>query len=105
MSKFTPGEWTVEKERANDGDVIVSDRNGRRSVCAVHNWADGNTEAKARLIAAAPQLLEAVKLAKAEIRYYPGEENKEGDALVDVAYNACEQAISAAEGEEAQSDE
>lgn len=43
------------------------------------------------------KLLEAAELAKAELRYYPGEENKEGDALVDAAYSALQQAIAKAE--------
>ena len=44
------------------------------------------------------ELLQAAKLAKAELRYYPGETNKEGDALVDAAYSALEQAIAKVEG-------
>ncbi len=39
------------------------------------------------------ELLKASKLAKAELRYFPGETNKEGDALVDAAWNALDKAI------------
>ena len=43
------------------------------------------------------ELLEACKKAMKELRYHPGNSNLEDDALTDVAYNLCKQAISKAE--------
>ena len=52
MSKHTPGPWKVERR-----SVLIP--------IAPYEWAEayGGTEANARLIAAAPELLEACKVA------------------------------------------
>lgn len=60
MSKHTPGPWV-------DGgyDVEASDRT---LVCSMSGWRGPQaTKANARLIAAAPELLEALKLADAAL--------------------------------------
>jgi hypothetical protein len=57
-ANFTPGPWIVNTWTT--GRRTIEALNGL-VICEVHNTHDGN-EAHARLIAAAPQLLEALKL-------------------------------------------
>ena len=47
----------------------------------------------AELKAEKADLLKALKACMKELRYYPGEENLEGDTLIDKAYNLGENAI------------
>jgi hypothetical protein len=65
----TPGPWTIEQESGNEGEaeVIVSDK---RTICwTADTWSDAEGEASiteedranGRLIAAAPELLAALK--------------------------------------------
>lgn len=62
MSEFTAGPWRYEEEFPGSGYVVAS----RCNIAVAENvWgADVNSikEANARLIAAAPELLEATKL-------------------------------------------
>ena len=53
-----------------------------------------------KLTAALTELLEAAKQAKGQLRYYPGDSNKDGDAEVDAAYSRLEAAIANAERSE-----
>lgn len=105
--KHTPGPWDYDRQLADNGDKSTEmiGRGGHinEAVCIIphDDITDAGYEevkANARLIAAAPELLEALKLCKAELRYYPGDTNKEGDALIDNAYNAAEAAIAKATG-------
>jgi hypothetical protein len=76
MTEHTPGPWIAFHVHPNPtvcingldggfiGEVFEMDRQGRRGVNDV-------VKANARLIAAAPELLEALKLALDEI-HYPG---------------------------------
>lgn len=56
MSKHTPGPWTVARNTDDGLDIISSDE-----VTYVEVALDVRTEADARLIAAAPDLLKALK--------------------------------------------
>jgi len=59
MTQHTPGPWRVE-----DGSTVYGSRAGKTDkfeVCDCKGYA-GEREANARLIAAAPDLLEAVRL-------------------------------------------
>lgn len=49
---------------------------------------------------ATPDLLAALKLCMAELRYYPGETNRDGDQLIDAAMMAAGKAIAKAEGKQ-----
>lgn len=65
MSKHTPGPWTHEGQ----GDITGIEDNGFGrgpvDVCSVYlRTVEGRHEANARLIAAAPDLLEALKQAR-----------------------------------------
>ena len=64
MSKHTKGPWKVGKPREciRDGNLMYGII-GPETVTDYEDW--GFTEANARLIAAAPDLLEALKLADA----------------------------------------
>lgn len=61
MSNFTPGPWSVGATDPDTAEIeIVSE--GRPYVClALPGAVDGRTEANARLIAAAPDLREALQ--------------------------------------------
>lgn len=60
MSDYTKGPWSVDSE--DSGDAIVTSES-RPFVATVHFGAiPGMTEANARLIAAAPELLEVLQL-------------------------------------------
>ena len=73
MSKHTPGPYKADTVSADTGDIGVSALDGRIVVASVHNGAsaisllrDGTAEtqwANARLIAAAPEMLEALTVA------------------------------------------
>ena len=58
MSQHTPGPWTNGTLVLNDGSVAVVNPDLRRRICRVDD--DGDLEANARLIAAAPDLLALV---------------------------------------------
>lgn len=55
--KITPGPWEVERK---DGDCVYGGRAGMELVCQTYN--NENDAADARLIAAAPDLLEVVQM-------------------------------------------
>ncbi len=70
-TKHTPGPWSVKKTNCGHGAVTAGTYTLR------HNW-DGlgsqeEMDANARLIAASPELLDALKLAL-EAHDYPGRE-------------------------------
>jgi uncharacterized protein YbjT (DUF2867 family) len=69
ISKHTPGPWKIG-ETFSDGDIQILIPNEMGTVCMVHNHAaiasdpdfmEEQAQANARLIAAAPELLELVK--------------------------------------------
>lgn len=74
-TKFTPGPWTVvpcipdSQGRKRDLWSITAARGWVAKTCPVNSWSYGFTDAKvreanARLIAAAPELLEQLQLAR-----------------------------------------
>ena len=58
MTKHTPGPWHIK-----DGKVFAA------AICRVDGTPDGSAEANAQLIAAAPELLEACKIAMKIVQY------------------------------------
>lgn len=60
MIKHTPAPWVTEQPEGK-GYVWVSSSDGSRGNLATVWCADGNAMANARLMAAAPDLLEALK--------------------------------------------
>lgn len=66
MSNFTPGPWA--KETCPDGDIVITNENELTSVAVVHSHKFNDlTIANARLIAAAPELLEALEAAEDDL--------------------------------------
>jgi hypothetical protein len=59
MSKYTPAPWHYQ-EKSDAYTHIVRDADNRY-VCGCSQDSSGNAEANARLVAAAPDLLEAAK--------------------------------------------
>lgn len=73
MSGFTPGPWVIEKAAdayciASVGNLVIMPSSGK----VKHD----NTEADARLIAAAPDLLEALEMIVAEADSYTARTGK-----------------------------
>ena len=62
MSKHTPGPWDIGYAQGND--IVIVGLEGVVEICTV--WSDPDA-CDARLIAAAPELLEALKVAACEI--------------------------------------
>ena len=90
MNQHTPGPWEVSKIGNPYQQFMVYDSDGR-NIC---NTVEG--EANARLIAAAPELYDACKLALALIKdHWPYEH---GNPQVGDAWGALETAIAEAEG-------
>lgn len=59
-AKHTPGPWNVAK--TTFGQTIIDAPSIGEIVCRVEEWSEKQDEANARLIAAAPELLDALKL-------------------------------------------
>lgn len=62
MSKHTPGPWwlNIRNGRTRIYSIYGGDDRGK-TVCRIHAYKSSTTEANARLVAAAPELLEALK--------------------------------------------
>ena len=64
--KHTPGPWTIHKQNAYHISYVVRGGKKENQIAQCFNWQDKgfdvNSEANAQLIAAAPDLLEALKM-------------------------------------------
>lgn len=84
MSKHTPGPWHVAEEMDDDDNVLYTVEADNLPVADIYRKAEH--EANARLIAAAPELLEALKeLIAWDLESLPGE--------VSLGYSGIEQDI------------
>ena len=98
MEKHTPGPWTIVKP----GDDDANCRQKQIAICGGVNFltpvasltaANGAKEANARLIAAAPDLIEALKvLTKHAQETYPHFESPRGQIDINVALAAIAKA-------------
>jgi len=85
MSKtnYTPAPWYVLSEGVTDAAI------GYRAIIDADGYTVCNPspmgEANARLIAAAPELLEALKVAESELRYHAATRNSEALTIVRAA--------------------
>jgi hypothetical protein len=99
MSKHTKGPW-----ESHNGEVTTQQVNGRsfRRIAAVQDYGMGSLpevdEANARLIAAAPDLLEALRAMLAEAEQYGFGGNSGGHGTGRVACDQARYAIAKAEG-------
>jgi hypothetical protein len=94
MSKHTPGPWTVEEYGDDETPALVIHKDSESRICFMatpgSHGDPAKIEADARLIAAAPDMYEALKAIVAENDDYRSglPEEWEGDPLND----ACERA-------------
>jgi hypothetical protein len=59
MGAYTPGPWEYKN---NPYDLKIYNGLGLEVAQVAHDWIHGSTQANARLIAAAPELLDALEL-------------------------------------------
>jgi hypothetical protein len=92
MSKHTPGPWQIQKLVGKDGTLFVGTDEKGFFTCARVSGSDiGNINGNAHLIAAAPELFEALHIAFRRLESYgPGD----NDWILD----KCLKAIAKAEG-------
>lgn len=92
MSDITPGIWTVYEEGAEDGAQVWAREEGA-APSRIH-VASHIGDADARLIAAAPELLEALKIIRVQFGNYT-----DGDGAFKFhACNIADRALAKAEG-------
>lgn len=98
MSKHNPGPWRVDGQ-AHDmaGSAIIHDVNGF-PVASTRSWIKEQHEANARLVAAAPDLLEACKRQVANIEQWLETGVPASADESQQIYNALKAAIAKAEG-------
>jgi len=104
----TPGPWVVWGPSSNDGEAeVVSNQDGSKTVCwtaDTYNEDEGEGEvtsedqSNARLIAAAPELLSALKVLFEDWMTLVGKDLKELDEDVSQIWSHCEAVIAKAEG-------
>lgn len=91
MNKHTPGPWYPVATQ--DGMFVFKDvKDERHKIAELFLWGE-ETEHNARLIAAAPEMLEALQVAYAEL-----ENHKGVPGVVEHVLPAIEAAIAKAEG-------
>ncbi len=61
-STHTPGPWVIHDEKMLDGRLVVSTEAVNDIITIIGDIYNPDAEANARLIAAAPELLEAVRI-------------------------------------------
>ena len=99
----TPAPWQIEWNAAQGGEghYITDSKDmvelSRIAAVLFHDDADGETRANARLIAAAPQLLEALQTTAANLRSWKAA-NGGGIKTFDSRLEVVEEAIAKAEG-------
>lgn len=94
MEKFTKGQWVIGKITINEFGVICRpiDTEDVLNLAIVHG-GDDEDEANAKLIASAPELLEALKNARATFMLYY-KDHYEGTGLQIKIDNAINKATS-----------
>lgn len=90
MSAHTPGPWKAEYSEGDEWDVLAGES---LPIAYISGWACSSVEANARLIAAAPDLLAALKAARVFVAQRAGYSDVADQTLVDV-----DAAIAKAEG-------
>lgn len=90
-SKHTPGPWKSFQRLSQDGlpEIVVTAENGC-PIAVVSNHAE--FKANTRLIAAAPELLEALKVCAALINIQNGNLHQDVNAILDVTKAAVAKA-------------
>lgn len=105
--KHTQGPWTIHKQNAYHISYVVRGGEKENQIAQCFNWQDkgfdANSEANAHLIAAAPDLLDALKDMLSGWRYIRQDSAHQCIYGVgwDRAQSAAEAAIAKAEGRDA----
>jgi hypothetical protein len=84
MSKHTQGPWTVDGAVATE-NLDVFGEGGRVAMLDFDDIDADTLEANARLIAAAPEMLAALMVAKSEMHYFTATRGSEAHELVRAA--------------------
>ena len=94
----TPGPWNCNHSSASGHDIVCSE-NSPTDVCVISWWdkTTGEIDANAHLIAAAPQLLEALQTTAANLRSWKAA-NGGGIKTFDSWLEVVEEAIAKAKG-------
>ena len=94
----TPGPWNCNRSSASGYDIVCSE-NSPTDVCVIsrRDKTTGEIDANARLIAAAPQLLDALQTTAANLRSWKAA-NGDGITTFDSWLEVVEEAIAKAEG-------
>ena len=70
-TKHTPGKWNIVESNKIDEEAHI--QTDLKSICRMWIQMDSQDMANARLIAAAPELLEALKALVADLKPYMGQ--------------------------------
>jgi hypothetical protein len=103
-AKHTPGPWIVKENRAYKTSWLIYDQEGNQ-LAQVANWQDKtfncDAEINANLIAAAPDLLEALLEAEAGLEFAGADKEPEGQFVPapTLALRIVRAAIAKAKGE------
>ena len=73
MTKHTAGPWETMEMPGPQSDIVCQAETGQRVCEFPYGLSDGEDAANARLIAAAPDLLEALERTLSWLASYPGE--------------------------------
>jgi len=69
MTTHTPGPWEINEHNESEWQIVRRHFSGRQPEIATLDYTGGNAEANARLIAAAPAMLEALKAMQGQILF------------------------------------
>jgi len=97
MKKYTPGPWQYKPDLCKDDNVFAGEKRTANVFGAADTWYETEFEANARLIAAAPELLEACKTAMRILALWGGNDCPEENRALFMMQNAFEMAIKKAE--------
>ena len=84
MSKHTQGPWTVDGAVATE-NLDVLGEGGRVAMLACDDIDSETLRANARLIAASPEMLDALRVAQSELHYFTATRGSEAHELVRAA--------------------
>ena len=91
-AQYTPGPWAIAPKSLGGAEQIYTEKHGR--IATINNtYPDAEAEANARLIAAAPELLQACKKAYQQLRDIQIAYGAEG---VEIYPDGCEMILEAA---------
>lgn len=88
MSGPTPGPWELAHSHERKGHLLTEVYKGRENLASIHAYENHDeAEANARLIAAAPELLEALEECQRDINFLSqsGSRNRTSLVMAEVA--------------------